>query len=71
MSLIITKVKKYARKKRKENKTTGWPTVLEDIHRDISQLLEFARIVDRKIERGEPWPGTQSADQNSESCHSV
>jgi hypothetical protein len=71
MSRIITKVKKCAREKCKESKKLGWNDVLEDIKSEMSKLTEFARIVERKIERGEPWPGTQSSDQSQEQQHNV
>jgi hypothetical protein len=57
MSTIITKVKNNASGKCKESKNIGWGAVLSDIRHDIAQLSEFARIVERKIERGEQWPG--------------
>jgi hypothetical protein len=57
MSRIITKVKNNARKKRTETKKIGWAAVLSDVRGDIDQLSEFARIVERKIEHREPWPG--------------
>lgn len=57
MSRIITKVKNYATTKCAERENVGWSAVLSDIRQDIAQLSEFARIVERKIERGEQWPG--------------
>jgi len=71
--MIITKVKKKAIVC--ENKFVqngiGWGAVLADINSEIGRLQELVPIVQRKIERGEPWPGTQSESQTSEPCHSV
>lgn len=59
MGRIITKVKNNARDS--ENKSVqnvvGWQSVLVDINADIERLRELVPIVERKIARGEPWPG--------------
>lgn len=73
MNRIITKVKKKARgfeNKSVEN-STGWRAVLADIQSGIERLESLVPIVKGKIERGEPWPGTQSDGQSSERQHSV
>ena len=64
MTQDITKVKKQVKKKMRgdENKV-GWMGVLAD-------LRKLVLIVERKIERREPWPG-QPTSQNSEQRHSV
>lgn len=62
----ITKVNRLSRKfinERKEN-SPGWEGVLADIRADMNRLEELAFVVERKIKRGEPWPGAQSASQN-------
>jgi hypothetical protein len=59
----ITKVKKKARNfsdKIHEN-PVDWQMVLADIRADIDLLTTLAQIVERKIERGEPWSGDKSA----------
>jgi hypothetical protein len=56
MTKIVTKVNKKARKKSVEN-ATGWSAVLFDLQREIGRLESLVPIVERKIERGEPWPG--------------
>jgi hypothetical protein len=75
MRKSITNVKKNARNlsNQLKEKTVDWRSVLADIRADIERLTTFARIVEGKIERGEPWPGVtpQSSDQKTESCHSV
>ncbi len=70
MRTIITKIKKSAREKSVE-KATGWESVLTDIQNQIERLKSFLPIVERKIERGEPWPGTQSQGQDPGQQHSV
>jgi hypothetical protein len=69
---IITKVKNNARKfdKNFKKNVPGWAGVLADIQGDIQRLQEYACIVQRKIERGEPWP-TQPENQTTEPCQSV
>jgi len=42
-----------------------------DLRREIERLEEMVPIVERKIERGEPWPGTQSENQTQDEQHSV
>ena len=64
MTKTITKVKQSVKKKMHGNQTKfGWMAVLADLRKMVS-------IVERKIERGEPWPG-QSVGQRSEQHHSV
>jgi hypothetical protein len=73
MTKIVTKVKEKARGPEEisvEN-VPGWAAVLVDLHREIQRLQYLVPIVERKIERGEPWPGAQSQDQHSEQQHSV
>jgi len=54
--------------------TSGWEAVLADICGDIDRLQRLVPIVQRKIERREPWPGkvtqlhAQSSDHKSESA---
>jgi hypothetical protein len=70
MSMIITKVKKKAREKSAGN-VVGWNAVLSDIQQEIGRLESLVPIVERKIARGEPWPGTQSNDRSEVRQHSV
>jgi hypothetical protein len=73
MTKIVTKVKNNARGQEEisvEN-TSGWKAVLVDLRGEIERLQKLVPIVERKIERGEPWPGTQGDNQTSESCHNV
>jgi hypothetical protein len=42
----------------------SWAGVLADIQAEIERLKTLVPIVERKMERGEPWPGTQSATRN-------
>jgi hypothetical protein len=42
---------------------TRWAEVLADVKADIAHLEKLVPIIERKIERGEPWPG-ESATQN-------
>jgi hypothetical protein len=53
-----------------------WILLAEDAEKDAAtaklrsdRLCEAARIFRLNAETGEPWPGTQSADQTNESCH--
>jgi len=64
MKKSITKVKT---KSQAENGSMrpSWKTVLVDIQADIAYLKKLVPIVERKIERQEPWPGEpRSATQN-------
>jgi hypothetical protein len=73
MRKIITKVNKNATLCENisvENRPS-WAGVLADLRAYIERLEVLVPIVERKIARGEPWPGTQSENQTSESCHSV
>lgn len=66
MERIITKVKKIAilcKNISVENRPS-WAGVLADIQADIERLKALVPIVERKMERGEPRPGTQSATRN-------
>jgi hypothetical protein len=56
MPKIITKVKSSVKGKDEGKHAAGWKAVLADLQADI-------KIVERKIKRGEPWPG-DSATQN-------
>ena len=62
MSRNITKVKTHVKEKMNAGKT-GWLAVLADLNKLVS-------IVERKIERREPWP-TQSEIQHEGQQHSV
>ena len=64
----ITKVKTGVKEK---VRLFGWEAVLADLKRDELRLQSLVSIVERKIKKGEPWPGTQSENQTSDSCHSV
>ena len=59
----ITKVKRMSRNFVNESKenSPGWGSVLADIRADMDRLKELASVVERKIARGEPWPGERSA----------
>jgi len=50
----------------KKSGGVGWDAVLTDIQADIAYLKQLIPIVERKIKRGEPWPGQSgdSATQN-------
>jgi hypothetical protein len=70
MTTIVTKVKKKARGPEEifvEN-IPGWKAVLADLCVEIERLQKLVPIVERKIERGEPWPGSQLANQRSEAA---
>jgi len=73
MNISITKVKKKAigRKNNSVEVVPSWRGVLEDVQANIERLKQLVPIIERKIKRGGPWPGTQSQDQNSEEQHSV
>ena len=60
MDKSITKVKKIASKKvmNQKNQCIGWESLLADIENDIRTLRSHRAVVVRKIERGEPWPGS-------------
>jgi hypothetical protein len=64
----ITKVKTQVKRK---IKAVGWSAVLDDLRAEIGRLETLVPVVEGKIKRGEPWPGTQSSDQNSEQQHSA
>jgi hypothetical protein len=72
MTISITKVKKQAMGLQEitVEKTPAWRAALAYIRRDIARLQKFAFVVERRIERGEPWPA-QSTDQKTEQHHSV
>jgi len=73
MSRIVTKIKKHVKGSPRipvEN-SPGWQMVLEDLRAEIARLQKLVPIVERKITRGEAWPGTQSHDQESGQHHSV
>ena len=60
MSNIITKVKfRVKNKMQPAEGEFGWTRVLADLNTEISKPQEMASIVERKIERGEPWPEAQ------------
>jgi hypothetical protein len=65
----ITKVNTCQEKTRgtSEAKPVGWGLVLRDIKADIKRLKKDAVIVERKIKRGEPWPGQEIAGTEAES----
>jgi hypothetical protein len=60
MTNSITKVTNLSSTKIKkdEKNLTGWHAVLRDIENDIQTLMGHRAIVRRKIEKGEPWPGS-------------
>lgn len=76
MPKTITNVKTGVKKKI-QPATPSWRAVLADIQYDIGRLEQMARIVERKIEAGEPWLGSvtrlhaQSEGQHEEQQHSV
>jgi hypothetical protein len=65
MTKIVTKVKKKARilEEISVEKSPGWKAVLADLRGEIERLEKLVPIVERKIERGEPWPGESAATQ--------
>jgi hypothetical protein len=63
MAKSITKVKTKSQAISDAAKPIGWKGVLVDIQADIAYLKKLVPIVERKIARGEPWPG-DSATQN-------
>ena len=73
MSHSITKVKTKAMdfEKLSVENCVGWEAVLADIQARIHRLGRLVPIVEGKIKRGEPWPGTQLAGQDSGPQHSV
>jgi hypothetical protein len=50
---------------------SGWDNAIADAKRGIARLQAALSHAEEMKKVGEPWPGTQSANQNSESCHSV
>ena len=70
MKRIITKVKTSVKNKMHQSQP-GWSSVLSDLRLDEAKLQALISIVERKIERREPWPGSQSASQNLDQQHSV
>jgi len=58
MTISITKVKTKSQGKNVRVKPVGWNAVLGDIQADIAYLKKLIPIVERKIEKGEPWPST-------------
>jgi hypothetical protein len=73
MTKIVTKVKNKARgaEEISVEKVLGWGAVLVDIRIQIQRLQNLVPIIERKIERGEPWPTEQSTDHSREQRHSV
>jgi len=72
--MSITKIKKKASKLFDVSMEIkpGWEAVLADIYRDVDRLQTLAFIVERKIERGEPWPGESATPpQNARQRPSV
>jgi len=64
MSKHQPKVKTSKLESQGEKSTSpNWDSVLVDIQADIAYLKSLIPIVERKIERGEPWPGN-SATRN-------
>lgn len=60
MSKSVTKVRtpvKPFSQKKEAGSRAGWRAVLADIQADIESLKKMVPIVERKISRGEPWPG--------------
>jgi hypothetical protein len=57
----------------------GWNDAIEDAHFQLTsvgperkqQLEDCIAVFTRKMRDGEPWPGAQSASQNSEPCHVI
>jgi hypothetical protein len=60
MTKSITKVKTKSQEENVRVKPVGWNAVLEDIQADIAHLKRLIPIVERKIEKGEPWPSNPS-----------
>lgn len=52
----ITKVKTVVKPKN-EKIEVGWKAALADLQADIRRLKHLIPIIERKIKRGEPWPG--------------
>jgi hypothetical protein len=73
MTRSITKVKNNAigRQEISVENVPSWQATLVDICDEIERLQKLVPIVKRKIERGEPWPGTQSQGHDSDRQHSV
>jgi hypothetical protein len=65
MPRIITKVKNNVKHKIK-SPDAGWPSVLADLRVDEAKLQDFIEIVERKIKKGDPWPGDNLASGNSD-----
>jgi hypothetical protein len=66
VSKIVTKVTipvKPFRKEKSNGTPSRWAEVLADVKADIAHLEKLVPIIERKIEKGEPWP-TTSATQN-------
>ena len=60
----LTKVKIKVKSKIQE-KEVGWRWVLEDLRIEESKVKNLIEAVNRKIEKGEPWPGSNSGQQHS------
>jgi hypothetical protein len=64
MSKSITKVKKNAIGSRQISvENAPWRALLADLRGEIERLQGLVPIVERKIERGEPWPTEQLTDE--------
>jgi len=57
---------------------TGWDMLIQDASRQIDAakqrialLKKTLKNLERVRDSGQPWPGTQSADQSQEQNHSV
>jgi len=52
-----------------KNNLSGWDKAIEDAKKGIRRLEIAIDDCRAKKAAGEPWPGTQSSNQNSEPCH--
>ncbi|HEY7404116.1 MAG TPA: hypothetical protein VIB39_11385 [Candidatus Angelobacter sp.] len=50
--------KSREKRNKKQDNLAGWDAVLLDIENDIETLEDHRTIVKRKIDAGEPWPGS-------------
>jgi len=53
---VMSKVKSFL-DENEAKALRGWQGVLADIQADIENLKRLVPIVEKKIRKGEPWPG--------------
>ena len=49
----------------------GWDAMIRDAKKRIKDLELLIKVLEKKKEAGEPWPGVQSQDQGAARQHAV